>query len=117
MLNQAFESDWAKIYKMDGDGHVERYIATTAETRAICNDPRITGIDYTDKLQQACVAVLKTLDLNIKESSGVVVNIPGVLAGLPEDAWMSEFVSLVPDEPVDEESVPGIDEFDLGEDF
>ena len=47
----------------------------------------------------------------------VVVNIPGVLAGLPEDAWMSEFVSLVPDEPVDEESVPGIDEFDLGEDF
>ena len=35
---------------------------------------------------------------------GVVVNIPGVLAGLPE-------------EPVDEESVPGIDEFDLGEDF
>ncbi|MBR3174645.1 MAG: hypothetical protein IKF55_02120 [Oscillospiraceae bacterium] len=48
---------------------------------------------------------------------GIVVNIPGVLAGLPEDAWMSEFVSLVPDEPVDEESVPGIDEFDLGEDF
>ncbi|MBR4416156.1 MAG: hypothetical protein IKS67_05255, partial [Victivallales bacterium] len=75
MLNQAFESDWAKIYKMDGDGPVERYIATTPETRGICNDPKIAGIDYTDKLQQACVAVLKTLDLNIKESSGVVVNI------------------------------------------
>ena len=47
---------------------------------------------------------------------GIVVNIPGILAGLPEEAWMSEFVSLVPDEPVDE-SVPGIDEFDLGEEF
>ena len=35
MLKQAFESDWAKIYKMDGDGKVERYIATTPETRAI----------------------------------------------------------------------------------
>ena len=75
MLNKAFESDWAKIYKMDSDSPVERYIATTPETRAICNDPKIAGIDYTDKLQQACVAVLKTLDLNIKESSGVVVNI------------------------------------------
>ncbi|MBP5239502.1 MAG: hypothetical protein J6Z15_02795 [Oscillospiraceae bacterium] len=48
---------------------------------------------------------------------GIVVNIPGILAGLPEDAWMSEFVSLVPDEPVEDESVPGIDEFDLGEEF
>ena len=48
---------------------------------------------------------------------GIVVNIPGILAGLPEDAWMSEFVSLVPDEPVEDESVPGIVEFDLGEEF
>ena len=48
---------------------------------------------------------------------GIVVNIPGILAGLPEDAWMSEFVSLVPDEPVEDETVPGIEEFDLGEEF
>ena len=48
---------------------------------------------------------------------GIVVNIPGILAGLPEDAWMSEFVSLVPDEAVEDETVPGIDEFDLGEEF
>ena len=48
---------------------------------------------------------------------GIVVNIPGILAGLPEDAWMSEFVSLVPDEPIEDESVPGIEEFDLGEEF
>ena len=44
MLNKAFESDWAKIYKMDSDSPVERYIATTPETRAICNDPKIAGI-------------------------------------------------------------------------
>jgi predicted dehydrogenase len=29
---------------MDGNGLVERYIATTPETRAICNDPKIAGI-------------------------------------------------------------------------
>ncbi len=47
---------------------------------------------------------------------GIVVNIPGFLAGLPEEATTSEFVSLIPDEPVDE-TVPGADEFDLGEEF
>ena len=47
---------------------------------------------------------------------GIVVNIPGILAGLPEDATMSEFVSLITDEPADEE-VPSADEFDLGEEF
>ena len=47
---------------------------------------------------------------------GIVVNIPGFLAGLPEDVTTSEFVSLIPDEPADE-AVPSADEFDLGEEF
>ena len=47
---------------------------------------------------------------------GIVVNIPGLMAGLPEEATMSEFVSLIPDEPADEE-IPGADEFGMGEEF
>lgn len=47
---------------------------------------------------------------------GIVVNIPGFLAGLPEEVTTSEFVSLIPDEAADEE-VPSADEFDLGEEF
>ena len=48
---------------------------------------------------------------------GVVVNLPGYLAGLPEEAWLSEFVSLIPEPSAEDEEVPGADEFDLGEDF
>lgn len=42
---------------------------------------------------------------------GIIVNIPGLLAGLPEEAWMSEFISTEELEPVDEEVVT--DEFGL----
>ena len=48
---------------------------------------------------------------------GVVVNIPGLVAGLPEEAYMSEFVSLIPESSVEDEEVPGADEFELSEDF
>ena len=44
---------------------------------------------------------------------GIVVNLPAYLAGLPEEAWFSEFVPAVTEEP--EEEVPGAgDEFGLG---
>lgn len=43
---------------------------------------------------------------------GIVVNLPAYLAGLPEEAWFSEFVPAVTEEPVEE--VPGEgDEFGL----
>lgn len=45
---------------------------------------------------------------------GIVVNLPAYLAGLPEEAWLSEFVPAVTEEPAEEEPGTG-DEFgDLG---
>lgn len=43
---------------------------------------------------------------------GIVVNLPGYLAGLPEEVWMSEFVPLTTQEEPAEE-VPGGDEFNM----
>ena len=37
---------------------------------------------------------------------GVVINLPAYPAGLPEDAWFSEFVPMVEEEP-SEEDLPG----------
>lgn len=33
---------------------------------------------------------------------GIVINLPAYLAGLPEEAYLSEFVSMVAEEPVEE---------------
>ena len=45
---------------------------------------------------------------------GIVVNLPAFLAGLPEEAWMSEFVPIAT-ESAEEETVPGGDEFEMDE--
>ena len=46
---------------------------------------------------------------------GIVVNVPGYLAGLPQEAWMTQFVSEP--EPVTEEEEPGTgeDEIPMGD--
>ncbi len=45
---------------------------------------------------------------------GIVINLPAYLAGLPEDAWFSEFVPMVEEEPGEDEPLPGEgDEFGL----
>lgn len=44
---------------------------------------------------------------------GIVVNLPGYLAGLPEEAWMSEFVPIaVEADTSEEENLPDDDEFE-----
>ena len=47
---------------------------------------------------------------------GIVVNLPAYLAGLPEEAWYSEFVPAVTEEPVEDDPALG-DEFGLGDDL
>lgn len=44
-----------------------------------------------------------------KNMDGVIINIPGYLAGLPEEAYLTEFVPAVTEEPVDEEPSTGDD--------
>ncbi|MCI9577553.1 MAG: hypothetical protein HFF98_01775 [Oscillibacter sp.] len=58
------------------------------------------------------------IDLKLPYSvDGIVINLPALMAGLPEEAWYSEFVPVVTEEPVDE-GVPGEgDDFGLGGDM
>jgi len=44
---------------------------------------------------------------------GIVINLPAYLAGLPEEAWFSEFVPMVEEETGDEELPGAGDEFGL----
>lgn len=38
---------------------------------------------------------------------GIIINLPAYLAGLPEDAWFSEFVPQAETEPAEDEVLPG----------
>ncbi len=46
---------------------------------------------------------------------GIILNVPGILYGLPEEAYLSEFISTAELEPVDEEVVTDEFAMDLGE--
>ena len=47
-----------------------------------------------------------------KNMDGVIINIPGYLAGLPEEAYLSEFVAA-PTEDIGDDEVPGVEGDDL----
>jgi hypothetical protein len=47
---------------------------------------------------------------------GIVLNLPALLQGLPEEAYLKEFVSNVPEGPGEDEPLP-TDEFDVGAEF
>ncbi len=60
MLLLQDRNDEVAVYRIE-DGRntgINRYIATTQHTRAICNDPTVCGVDYTRRLQRACTSVL-----------------------------------------------------------
>ncbi len=57
-----------------------------------------------------------TSDYELKlpyDLDGVVINIPGYLAGLPEEAYLSEFVPLGTEAATEEETIPDIEGFDM----
>lgn len=50
--------------------------------------------------------VVKEISLKLPyDMDGIVVNLPALLAGLPEEAWLSEFVPAVTETPVEEDPV------------
>ena len=44
---------------------------------------------------------------------GVIINLPGYMAGLPEEAYLEEFIPA-PSTDLDDEEVPDIGEDDMG---
>lgn len=59
---------------------------------------------------------VEEIDLKLPYSmDGIIVNLPALLAGLPEEAWMTEFIPAP--EPEDTEEPDIGDEFGMGEDL
>ncbi len=71
------------FYELPGES-VSRFVASTPQSRNLCNDPSITGVEFTNQLQRACVSVLKTLKksarIEFEEKDFTVLHyIPGSL--------------------------------------
>ena len=78
--NNCLEAEYSagslKLYRIKRNAAgVEPYIATTPQSRAICNDPRVCGVNYTKLLRHTCTNVLKAFPGLMTEHEAVVVNI------------------------------------------
>lgn len=61
-LSEVAKNSSCALYEITGDDSlVRRYIASTPETRSICNDPFLVGVRYTSALRHACAETLFTL--------------------------------------------------------
>ena len=67
------------LYRWEDGSSFRQYVLSTPESRAICNDPRVVGLQYTANLRRACAGALQALpnDLpySMSESSTTVFHI------------------------------------------
>jgi len=82
------------LYRLPGE-EIQEFVCTTPATRAICNDPFICGVEYTQRLRAACGRVFQMLTMRrlweFDESRIVVLNIlrGGLNFGLREALYES----------------------------
>lgn len=81
MLNEISREETSVVYGIEDKKNtaVNRYILSTPETRAICNDPMVMGYEYTAKLEKACSTFLRLMKgpsaIELHENRSVVFNI------------------------------------------
>ena len=81
MLKEINREQTSVVYEIDDkkETTVKRYILSTPQTRAICNDPLVMGYEYTQKLEKACSTFLQLVKdpkkIELYENRSVVFNI------------------------------------------
>ena len=97
----------AKILVVEDDKAVRNLITTTLETQ---NYQYHTAEKGSEALLEAVSFQpdVMLLDLGLPDMDGIAINLPAYLAGLPEEAYLSEF--QVAPEVVEEESESSSDE-------
>ncbi len=75
MLTPLNHYEETRLYLWDRSREIRCLIATTPETRSICNDPLVLGTNYTNRLRTACAQILRAGELGLDERGAVVVNI------------------------------------------
>lgn len=78
------EHQGAALYEVThlSNNLVKKFIVSTEQTRAICNDPFVTGIKYTRDLSHACARTLRLLgEMNYFEGNERTTSIFHILRG------------------------------------
>lgn len=72
-LTSVVKTDRASLYQVKNSPGV--FVASTAESRRICNDPFVFGVEYTRRLSTACAQILRELKPPLEENHTSVVHL------------------------------------------
>lgn len=73
-MKTAHKSDECSVYLLSESGP-RVYLVSTPETRTICNDPLLYGVEYTRALQRACARALPHVSGALEECQTTVVHL------------------------------------------
>lgn len=121
---QTYETPYKVVVSVDGEQVAKLYKRERGSSTCIGQSFTMT-LDITQEKggEETSQTVTIALPYNM---DGIIVNLPGYLAGLPEEAWMSEFIAAPETETEAETSagedglegmdgMDGMDGFDIGE--
>lgn len=107
---QSYDSPYKVVVKVGGEQVAKLYAKERGKTinigQKFSMDLEITE---TKGGSEETTSITLRLPYNM---DGIIVNLPALLAGLPEDAYLSEFITVPVDEVIEE---PVTDEFGLPE--
>lgn len=81
MIQEVAKAEHYSLYRIKDtfETAVDRFILSTPESRAICNDPMVLGVDYTRKLRTSCAKFFQGIKaegiFDLVERNTVVYNI------------------------------------------
>lgn len=78
-ITQSSEYSLYELLDKNPKNKVKKLLLSTPETRAICNNPFVMGVEYTRKLQEACRKTIQNLQqeslIHLEEKETIVFNI------------------------------------------
>ena len=73
-MKTVLQSETCSVYSVDGPD-LRVLLASTPESRRICNDPLLYGVNYTEALKAACARVLPHVGQDLEENQTSVVHL------------------------------------------
>ena len=109
---QTYDTPYKVVVYQDGEQIAKLYDRERGSTTCIGQKLTLT-LEITQQKGGSETTEVYTLSLP-KNMDGIIINLPAYLAGLGEDAYLSEFIPSPDAEPVEEEPASD-DEFGLGD--
>ena len=112
---QTYESPYKIVVLVDGEQVAKLYDGERGMATCIGQSMDVV-LEITQEKggEETIQEITLSLPYNM---DGIIINMPGYLAGLPEEAYLSEFIPVATESDEADEEIPPSDEFEMMDDI